>query len=30
VLSGVTRADDPRITALAPDHVVRSVADLLA
>jgi arabinose operon protein AraL len=29
VLSGVTRADDPRITALAPDHVVRSVADLL-
>jgi arabinose operon protein AraL len=29
VLSGVTRPDDPRITALAPDHVVRSVADLL-
>jgi HAD superfamily hydrolase (TIGR01450 family) len=29
VLSGVTRADDPRIAALAPDHVVRSVEDLL-
>jgi NagD protein len=29
VLSGVTRPDDPRIAALAPDHVVRSVADLL-
>ena len=29
VLSGVTRADDPRIASLAPDHVVRSVADLL-
>lgn len=29
VLTGVTRADDPRIASLAPDHVVRSVADLL-
>ena len=29
VLSGVTRADDPRIAALAPDHVVRSVGDLV-
>ncbi|HKZ06837.1 MAG TPA: HAD-IIA family hydrolase [Methylomirabilota bacterium] len=29
VLSGVTRADDPRIAPLAPDHVVRSVEDLL-
>jgi phosphoglycolate/pyridoxal phosphate phosphatase family enzyme len=29
VLSGVTRPDDPRIAALAPDHVIRSVADLL-
>ena len=29
VLSGVTRPDDPRIAALAPDHVVRSVAELL-
>ena len=28
VLSGVTRPDDPRIATLAPDHVVRSVADL--
>ena len=30
VLSGVTRPDDPRIDTLAPDHVVRSVADLLS
>jgi HAD superfamily hydrolase (TIGR01450 family) len=29
VLSGVTRADDPRIAAIAPDHVVRSVRDLV-
>jgi arabinose operon protein AraL len=29
VLSGVTRPDDPRIASLAPDHVVRSVAELL-
>jgi NagD protein len=29
VLSGVTRADDPRIAAAAPDHVVRSVGDLV-
>jgi arabinose operon protein AraL len=29
VLSGVTRADDPRIAAVAPDHVVRSVRDLV-
>ena len=29
VLSGVTRPDDSRIAALAPDHVVRSVAELL-
>ena len=29
VLSGVTRADDPRIAAVAPDHVVRSVGDLV-
>jgi NagD protein len=28
VLSGITRADDPRIAAIAPDHVVRSVRDL--
>jgi arabinose operon protein AraL len=28
VLSGVTQPDDPRIATLAPDHVVRSVADL--
>ncbi|MCI0546793.1 MAG: HAD-IIA family hydrolase [Candidatus Rokubacteria bacterium] len=28
VLSGVTRAGDPRIPALAPDHVLRSVAEL--
>jgi NagD protein len=29
VLSGVTRADDPRIAAVAPDHVVRSIEDLV-
>ena len=29
VLSGVTRADDPRIAAIAPDHVVRSIRDLV-
>lgn len=29
VLSGVTRADDPRIAAIAPDHVVRSIEDLV-
>lgn len=29
VLSGVTRADDPRIAAVAPDHVVGSVWDLV-
>ena len=29
VLSGVTRADDPRIAAAAPDHVVRSARDLV-
>jgi len=29
VLSGITRADDPRIAALAPDHVIRSIAELL-
>jgi NagD protein len=29
VLSGVTRADDPRIAAVAPDHVVRSVRELV-
>ena len=29
VLSGVTRPDDPRIADLAPDHVIRSVKDLL-
>jgi NagD protein len=29
VLSGVTRADDPRIAAIAPDHVVRSIGDLV-
>ena len=28
VLSGVTRPDDPRIAALAPDHVLRSVREL--
>lgn len=30
VLTGVTRADDPRIAALAPDHVLRSVRELIA
>ena len=30
VLSGVTHADDPRIAALAPDHVLRSVRELIA
>jgi NagD protein len=30
VLSGVTRPDDPRIAALAPDHVLRSVRELIA
>ncbi|MBI3108957.1 MAG: HAD-IIA family hydrolase [Candidatus Rokubacteria bacterium] len=30
VLSGITRAGDPRIAALAPDHVVRSIAELIA
>ena len=29
VLSGVTRADDPRIAAVAPDHVIRSIEDLV-
>jgi arabinose operon protein AraL len=29
VLSGVTRADDPRIAAVAPDHVVGSIGDLV-
>ncbi|MBI5628259.1 MAG: HAD-IIA family hydrolase, partial [Candidatus Rokubacteria bacterium] len=29
VLSGITRADDPRIAALAPDHVIGSIAELL-
>jgi ribonucleotide monophosphatase NagD (HAD superfamily) len=29
VLSGVTRADDPRIAALAPDHVLRSIQELI-
>jgi len=29
VLSGVTRADDPRIAAAAPDHVLRSIGDLI-
>ena len=29
VLSGVTRDDDPRIAAVAPDHVVRSIRDLV-
>jgi ribonucleotide monophosphatase NagD (HAD superfamily) len=29
VLSGVTRADDPRIADLAPDHVVPSIAALI-
>ncbi len=30
VLSGVTRPHDPRIAALAPDHVLRSVRELIA
>jgi HAD superfamily hydrolase (TIGR01450 family) len=30
VLSGVTRPDDPRIAGLAPDHVLRSVRELIA
>jgi HAD superfamily hydrolase (TIGR01450 family) len=30
VLSGVTAADDPRIAALKPDHVLPSIRDLLA
>ena len=30
VLSGITRADDPRIAEIAPDLVVDSVAELLA
>jgi arabinose operon protein AraL len=29
VLSGVTRADDPRIAAVAPDHVLRSIEELI-
>jgi arabinose operon protein AraL len=29
VLSGVTRAGDPRIAALAPDHVLRSLQELI-
>jgi len=29
VLSGVTRADDPRIADVAPDHVLRSIAEIL-
>ena len=29
VLSGVTRADDPRIADVAPDHVLPSIADVL-
>ena len=29
VLSGVTRGDDPRIAAVAPDHVIRSIRDLV-
>jgi HAD superfamily hydrolase (TIGR01457 family) len=29
VLSGVTRADDPRIASVAPDHVIRSIGDLV-
>ena len=30
VLSGVTRPGDPRIAALAPDHVLRSIRELIA
>src|SRR5262245_3515081 len=29
VLSGVTPRDDPRIATLAPDHVLRSIADVI-
>jgi arabinose operon protein AraL len=29
VLSGVTRANDPRIASTAPDHVLRSIRDLV-
>jgi len=29
VLSGVTQAGDPRIAALAPDHVLRSIEELI-
>jgi HAD superfamily hydrolase (TIGR01450 family) len=29
VLSGVTRPDDPRIALLAPDHVIRSIHELV-
>jgi arabinose operon protein AraL len=29
VLTGVTRPDDPRIAATAPDHVLRSIRDLV-
>jgi arabinose operon protein AraL len=29
VLSGVTRSDDPRIAAVAPDHVLRSIEELI-
>jgi len=29
VLSGVTRTDDPRIASIAPDHVIRSIGDLV-
>jgi len=29
VLSGVTRPDDPRIALLAPDHVIRSIEELI-
>src|SRR6266436_1295936 len=29
VLSGVTRPDDPRIAAVAPDHVVPSIRELI-
>ena len=30
VLSGVTRPDDPRIAALAADHVIGSIADVIS
>ena len=29
VLSGITRPGDPRIAALAPDHVLRSLQELV-